>query len=210
MGNHREIEIRGLNLIIYDHDLEPFTGTDLLGCSVWDCAIILAHYLPNYARSHPFASNTVLELGAGTGLPGLVAAALGAPRVTLTDRTHLLPGLRRNVEANAHIFSSDVRVAALEWGREDQVAAVDGQPFDLVLMSDLLYNVSSVKDLCRTLKAVTDRRSEILLSYELREGTTECFRVLREEGFGWEKVGKEELDPVWQSDDIGIFKVYYL
>jgi predicted nicotinamide N-methyase len=39
----------------------------------------------------------VIELGAGTGVVGLAAGALGA-KVVLTDLPHLLPGLTRNVE----------------------------------------------------------------------------------------------------------------
>eukprot|EP00268_Persea_americana_P015192 TRINITY_DN16911_c0_g1_i1.p1 TRINITY_DN16911_c0_g1~~TRINITY_DN16911_c0_g1_i1.p1 ORF type:complete len:216 (-),score=7.56 TRINITY_DN16911_c0_g1_i1:553-1200(-) len=211
-SNSREMQVGEKYFIIYDHDIDidaPI-GADLVGASLWDCAITLAHYLPIYARSHPFSGKRAIEIGAGTGLPGLVAASLGA-RTTLTDLPHLLPGLRRNVEANAAALSDeDVRVLPLEWGTEDLSAVGEDRPFDLVLMSDLLYNVSAVPNLCRTLRAVSDRGSEILMAYELREGTTECFRVLREWGFGWVKIGNEELDPVWQSEDIGIFRVTYL
>ncbi|XP_077234219.1 uncharacterized protein LOC143876404 [Tasmannia lanceolata] len=212
MGNCREIEVGGKPLVIYDHDIEPPTGSDLLGYCLWDCAITLAHYLPINARSHPLSGKTVIELGAGTGLPGLVSGTLGAARVTLTDRPHLLPGLRRNVEANAETLSSEIKVLPLEWGDDEEstLSAFGDRPFDVVLMSDLLYDVSAVPDLCRSLKGLSDSHTEILLAYELRFGTTECFKVLRENGFGWVKVGREELDPVWQSEDIGIFRVSYL
>lgn len=216
--NRREIDIAGKTLIIHDHNLSPDSaaGSDLgLGATVWDCAIILANYLPTYALARPLSSFSVLELGAGTGLPALAAASLGAPRVTLTDLPHLLPGLARNVRDNtagdgagAIPASSDVRVAALEWGRDEQADALELRPFDLVLMSDLLYDVAAAGDLCRTLRRVCGQRTEVLLAYELRAGTTECFRVLREQGFRWERVPSEELHPVWQSDDIGIFRVH--
>ena len=50
----------------------------------------------------------MLELGAGTGACGLAAAALGARRVLLTDKSVLLPLLRANVAANRFDRSRDV------------------------------------------------------------------------------------------------------
>nr|AFK47836.1 unknown [Lotus japonicus] len=52
------------------------------GLFVWPCSVILAEYV--WQHRERFSGATVLELGAGTSLPGLVAAKLGA-RVTLTD-----------------------------------------------------------------------------------------------------------------------------
>ncbi|KAJ3173628.1 hypothetical protein HDU88_002716 [Geranomyces variabilis] len=57
------------------------------GTHTWDCSPILAHVL---ACSHtrwlpPTSQNTVIELGAGCGLVGTVAALLGAHRVVVTD-----------------------------------------------------------------------------------------------------------------------------
>ncbi|XP_031491846.1 uncharacterized protein LOC116258685 [Nymphaea colorata] len=203
-GNCREMEVGGTQLIIYDHDAPPDSDASSsapVGASLWDCAIVLAHYLP----SVPLAGKSVVELGAGTGLPGLTAAKLGSSRVVLTDLPELIPGLRRNVEANELVDGVEVR--PLRWGDEGDCSAL-GPPFDVVLMSDLLYNVSAAPGLCQSIRALSDAQTLILLSYELRAGTTECFQVLRRAGFRWRKIGSEDLHPVWQSEDIGIFRLF--
>src|SRR5262245_26140966 len=53
------------------------------GVALWPSAIALAHEV--IARAEEIRGGRVLELGAGTGLPGIVAATLGA-RVVQTDR----------------------------------------------------------------------------------------------------------------------------
>ena len=55
------------------------------GAVVWPSAIALAHEL----ATRTLAGVRILELGAGTGLPGIVAASLGA-RVVQTDRQKLV------------------------------------------------------------------------------------------------------------------------
>lgn len=54
-----------------------------VGCVVWDAAIVLAKYLETKQFHDPssgvnvWAGRTVVELGAGTGVVGLMAATLG-------------------------------------------------------------------------------------------------------------------------------------
>lgn len=54
-----------------------------VGCVVWDAAIVLAKYLETKHFHDPssgvnvWAGKSVLELGAGTGVVGLMAATMG-------------------------------------------------------------------------------------------------------------------------------------
>jgi predicted nicotinamide N-methyase len=87
-----------------------------------------------------------LELGSGTGLVGLAAAAvlsvMGATaEVVLSDNDpHTLANLSRNFAANADLFASPaitVSTRALDWRAEP----VDGDArFDVLLGGDVVYD----------------------------------------------------------------------
>ena len=89
---------------------------DGLGGVVWNGAYKLCAYL----EDHPglVRGKSVIELGAGCGLPGLFAATLGASSVVLTDQITDL--LEENVRANMSLCSAPVHCAALEWGTSAQ------------------------------------------------------------------------------------------
>ena len=68
-------------------NLDPLgDGRDATARWVWDAAAPMAQYLAD--NPDVIRGKTVVELGCGPALPGIVAARLGAKRVVLTD----LPG----------------------------------------------------------------------------------------------------------------------
>ena len=84
----QEFRILHTGAIISHADEQRFLHGDQpkmpYGIVLWPAAIALAHEI----ATRPFAGLRVLELGAGTGLPGIVAAARGA-HVVQTDRQDL-------------------------------------------------------------------------------------------------------------------------
>jgi predicted nicotinamide N-methyase len=72
-------------------------AADLLGYELWAAAISLCKFLT--VRPAVVNDKHVLELGAGVGLPGLLASKLGASRVMLTDHES---GVRGYLEAVDH------------------------------------------------------------------------------------------------------------
>ena len=70
------------------------------GSTLWSAGEVLARYLEQEKRSlfkWP-SSMKVLELGAGLGLAGIVAACIGCGEVVLTDLESVLPFLRKNTQ----------------------------------------------------------------------------------------------------------------
>jgi methyltransferase-like protein 23 len=99
------------------------------GVVLWPGAIALAHEIAN--RSDAFRGRRVLELGAGTGLPGIVAASLGA-QVVQTDRQELaLFVCRKNGERNGG--------HAIEYRLADWSAWDDTSQYNWIIGSDILY-----------------------------------------------------------------------
>uniref|UniRef100_A0A1D1XYD7 Methyltransferase-like protein 23 n=1 Tax=Anthurium amnicola TaxID=1678845 RepID=A0A1D1XYD7_9ARAE len=70
------------------------------GMFIWPCSIVLAEYV--WQQRKRFLNESVVELGAGTSLPGLVAAKVGAD-VTLTDissNLEVLDNMKRSCGIN--------------------------------------------------------------------------------------------------------------
>jgi len=66
---------------------------------VWDAAVVLGEYLVD--QPDLVKDKKVIELGAGTGLVGIVASKLGG-LVTITDRSQSLKSVEQNVRDNGY------------------------------------------------------------------------------------------------------------
>jgi len=99
------------------------------GVVLWPAAIALAQEIAT--RADQFSRRTVLELGAGTGLPGIAASALGAS-VVQTDRSELAVHVcRMNGERN--------RMEGVECWLADWTEWAEGTRYDWIVGSDILY-----------------------------------------------------------------------
>ena len=84
---------------------------------VWASGVVMCRELIARHREIGLHGADVLEVGAGCGVVGFLAARLGARRVTFTDYLPgLLSNLDRSVELNAEACDGcELRVAHLEW-----------------------------------------------------------------------------------------------
>ena len=143
------------------------------GVALWPAAIALAHEVA--ARAEAFRGKRVLELGAGTGLPGIVAASLGA-RVVQTDR-HEMPMsvCRRNGQLNG-ARSIEYRLA--DWAEWDD----DGR-YDFILGSDILYGETMQPFLRRIFERNLAPGGRVLLSDPFRGVSIRLLEALDAEGW---------------------------
>lgn len=141
------------------------------GSVLWPAAIALAHEV----ASRNLAGKKVLELGAGTGLPGIVAAALGA-RVVQTDRQKLALHLcKQNAERNG-VTTIAHRVA--DWTEWD-----DGEHYDLVIGSDILYTDLLHPFLQRIFETNLAPNGTVLIADPFREGSLQLLERMQAEGW---------------------------
>ncbi|MBK7337666.1 MAG: 50S ribosomal protein L11 methyltransferase [Saprospirales bacterium] len=97
---------------------------------LWPSAVALGRYLINSELVKPETS--VIEIGCGLGLPGIVAGILGARDVHFTDYLEdALSYAKQNWELNC---THPARFSLLDWRQPDAALAAD-----LVLASDVAY-----------------------------------------------------------------------
>lgn len=94
----------------------------------------------------PDAPPRILELGAGTGLVGIAAAAFFPVLVHVTDLPAIVPNLLANVARNDHIITHangrKPTVGVLDWSDlpTDENLASSLQKSDIILAADPLYS----------------------------------------------------------------------
>ncbi|KAI8904394.1 putative methyltransferase-domain-containing protein [Gorgonomyces haynaldii] len=186
-----DLEIDGHALSV---QMEP-NGELGTGSTVWDCAVVLSKY---FERSKPNAQS-VLELGSGTGLLGLVLQhLLPEAHITLTDQEKLLKLLKTNVPGAS--------VQELSWGNDSHLKALK-KDYDLIVFSDLIAWPELYQDLVKSLEFLATSNTRIVFASERRdfEKEVEFYRLLSR-SFTFRDIKPEQLDPIYQSDDIYVFE----
>jgi predicted nicotinamide N-methyase len=144
------------------------------GIVLWSSTIALAHEIAS--RAGTVRNKQVLELGAGTGLPGIVAASLGAAKVVQTDRNELVMKLcQRNVERNG-IKTIDHRIA-------DWTSWNDSDHYDWILGSDILYSGEMQPHLRRIFESNLAPEGRVILSDPFRSGSLPLLENMEKDGW---------------------------
>jgi methyltransferase-like protein 23 len=143
------------------------------GVALWPSAIALAHELAS--RADAFRGRRVLELGAGTGLPGIVAATLGG-QVVQTDRHEgALALCRRNGARNK---AQGIEYRLVDWTDWDDAAR-----YDWILGSDILYGEALQPHLRRIFEVNLAPGGRILLADPFRAVSFQLLEALEADGW---------------------------
>jgi predicted nicotinamide N-methyase len=164
--------------VVLTHEDEQHFLTELrtrlpYGVALWPASIALAHEL--IERAGEIRGRRVLELGAGTGLAGIVAASLGA-YVVQTDRQETALHLCRvNGERNG-TTNAEQRVADwCDWR--------DSERYDWIIGSDILYTEAMHPHLRSIFESNLAPGGHLLLSDPFRKVSFELLEPL--EASGW-------------------------
>ena len=142
---------------------DVWSGGSLLALCVRDAKLI----------RHPgWHGKTVVELGAGTGVAGVMLARMGAA-VLSTDVEHAVPLLRYNIMSNLSSTAAS-QCVALEhlWGTSVDPLInhplLRGQQPHVILGSDIVYDHEHIPALCKSVEALCGPMTTILFALKWR------------------------------------------
>lgn len=144
------------------------TNTSMCGHVVWEVAVIVAKLLDAAALPLNVVGRTVLELGSGCGLTGMVFGLHGAS-VTLTDVPALKSHLEANVLANLGPKQEPISWDVVDFDWNDPPPLKLQKRWDVVVGTDCVYHAHLVEPFLSALRAVTTPTSTLLLVYERRD-----------------------------------------
>lgn len=189
------------------------------GTFSWPSSYVLSEYLW-HINKEGLQGRQIIELGCGTGLPGLVSASCGAS-VLLTDDSSsetVLKNTRVSLMTNnpvkwnrislkneenhkiEPIFLSQSKVLPLTWGcvSPDLLLEFNRRDWpDLIIAADCFYDNSSSHDsVFATLDYFFNKKPscKFLLSHQVRSNTGHLTRLAEKWGFQYRKIAIDGSD----------------
>ena len=192
----------------------------LQGHYLWNGAQAISRYLQRHVADL-VCNKTILELGAGAGLPSLVAAINGASQVVVTDYpdADLIENLQKNIDACSPLnkdghTNSNIIAKGYLWGADTQplLKQLPGPAvgFDMLILADLLFNHHCHDALVRTVLLTLSREegARALVFFTpyrpwLLEKDLAFFALCEQRGLVVEKLLEEVVEKVMFEEDPG-------
>ena len=166
--------------------LQSYSISGVAGC-VWRSSVVLSKYFAN--NPSLVHDKTVIELGSGTGLLGIVCHKLGA-KIISTDHKDYLSSSESNFLLNG--IDPQVHCKALNWGSSIQLFLSENnlpKP-EVIIGADIVYVQDTFDLLKKTLLdfSVTNRSCKIYLACQIRYDKDEQFIEDSKEHFFVEEI----------------------
>lgn len=184
----------------------------LWGHLLWNAGKLTANYLDKY-RDEWVKDKVVLELGAAAALPTLLCM-LSAKQVVSTDYPDidLLENIQYNVDLlkkeAPEITLADTSVKGYRWGEPIDIIWDQGSnKFDLVIMSDLIFNHTEHERLLKTLQyTVKPKTGKVFVVFtphrpKLIDRDFGFFETAKQYGFESEKVAEKKMTPMFEEEE---------
>ncbi|KAF2862431.1 hypothetical protein K470DRAFT_256065 [Piedraia hortae CBS 480.64] len=187
-------------------------GSQTTGFRTWEAALHLGSFLLSPEGTSLIKNKNILELGAGTGFPGILCAKhLGAKHATSTDgATDVVEALRENFFLNGLDNKEFSTLDVLKFGHALKGTWVEddcnSHPYNVAIGSDLMYHKGTISALASTLRYLFELRPNLLvvLSGVLRNVDT--FQAARDALASANfTVTDVDFDPVPLRKQVGLF-----
>ena len=139
---------------------------------LWEASMVLADLV---AGMPPRSGQTLLELGAGMGAPGLVAAACGY-QVTLSDYEPVILDFQKVSAAASDLYN--VHHKMIDWTKPP---ALD--PFDTIIGAEILFREDFFEPLLQIFEKLLAPAGVIYLAHDVRRKSLPQFLMLAEKKY---------------------------
>lgn len=139
------------------------------GGLVWDAGFILADHIMRRGQWAQDTPSSVIELGAGTGVTGLLLArSFPDVRVELTDLAEVVPLVHKNCSQVENATAS-----VLRWG---EPVATRAGAYDVIVGSDVIASIYDPSGLAKTIYDLAHEKTMVYLACRDRlAGSVEAF-----------------------------------
>jgi len=171
------------------------------GLYTWPSAGPLARYIWDHRNS--WKGRRVVELGAGTALPSVVAAAIGCPTTISDNQTLVLENAAQTCSLNA----VECDVMCLPWGEASDALLALSQPErcpSLLLGSDCFYDSKEFDDLLFTVSYFFSKnpRTIFVTTYQERNVDRSIWHLLRKWGMDIMEVPLLQGDALFSEEEL--------
>ncbi|QLQ82149.1 hypothetical protein HG537_0G04040 [Torulaspora globosa] len=190
-------------------ELRLVGSSPLWGHLLWNAGIYTARHLDENVSL--VKNKSVLELGAAAGLPSLVCSLIGAKKVVCTDYpdADLLQNIQFNVDRVGE-EAGDIVVEGYIWGNDyvplQRHIGGENSKFDLIILSDLVFNHSEHHKLLKTTKDLLAEDGKALVVFSphrpwLLNDDLQFFETAKEYGLLPTFIEMVNWEPMFEEDE---------